>query len=192
MSIDRGREKHPYLRGLANGLPLFRAAAGVAIAQKIRKTPAEERTWKFATGTALVAGTDKLDGFITKYIGRTRLGGWLDQIGDKIFAWYILKALGDTGEISGSHHNLKLGRDIGVTAMRGVAELYGINTDAQKVAKIKTAAEMGTIVLATSPISEHTGLLEIGAGLASGLSIISGADYAKNFGEQIISSIREV
>lgn len=177
-------KKKTLLRGVANTLPVVRAVAAPVIAEKIRTTKPEDRTWKLAAAVALIAVTDFIDGKIARKIGPTKLGGWLDQTADKLFILPSLKALGDTGEISKNHFYIKVARDVGMTATRAVAEHYGHNTDAQKLGKYKAATEMATQLVAVSPLSQRPALTEGLATAATTLSIVSAVQYGVSYMRQ--------
>ncbi len=174
--------KETLARGAVNAMPIIRAVAGPIIGEKIRKTPPEKRSKKLALAVGVVAATDFWDGFITKkYIGTSWFGKWADQIGDKIFARSIDKALVDTGEIPEYHYKANLARDIGVTGLRIYAEAKGMDTAAQPMGRLKACVDFLIKVAAASPLARHNTAINAGMDVSTGLSLVSGAGYAKSF-----------
>jgi phosphatidylglycerophosphate synthase len=141
-----------------------------------------DRTWGFAVRTAADASTDKIDGYLARYAGPTRLGGYLDQIADKLWYLSILKPLVENGEVEASAYELVRMRDIGTTAVRPIAQLLGLETDATMSGKWKMAAQATAAISSCSPIAHHYPefphlLHNVGSVLSvsSGLELI--ADY---------------
>ncbi|MBI1863560.1 HAD hydrolase-like protein, partial [Candidatus Microgenomates bacterium] len=74
--------------------------------------------------------------------GPNRLGGWMDQIGDKIEEYQSTSALVDVGAASEGDVQWRLRRNIGITGIRLVCEQFGIDVKAVLSGKIGTGAEM--------------------------------------------------
>lgn len=174
-------KKETPLRLAANTLPIIRAAASPIIAKRLETTKPEDRTWKLGLAVGALAVTDKLDGWIARKIGPTKLGGWLDQMADKALVIPIFHTLSKTGEISSLHCKTKIARDIGITAARTYASRRNINVDAQPLGKYKAVAEMATLAAAASPLSAKAGVIEGMATASTALSLASGAQYLSTF-----------
>jgi phosphatidylglycerophosphate synthase len=179
----------------ANTFPVYRAVRGYQTAERLRtdmQNP-RQRTWGFASRVAFDAATDKVDGWLARYAGTTTVGGYLDQLADK--AWYlsIVKQLVDNDELEAVHFWTPLARDIGTTALRPVAQYFGLETDAQLSGKIKMGVQTAAAVAACSPLTyEHPKLVKglfdaaTTASVASGLDILQGyvADLQRSYPEQ--------
>ncbi len=164
----------------ANALTIFRAASGPFIADWLRRTPPQERTWANGAIVTGIALTDNADGKLGRISGPSRLGSWMDNLSDKVAITPGLRAQADRGEISPIHWKLKIIRDIAVTAVRAYADHRGRDVGAQKFGKIKTNVEFAQIIAASSPLAKRRGVLEILATSASALSVASGASLIRN------------
>ncbi len=176
-------EQKTALRVVANTLPVLRAVAGPVIAHKLHNTPPKERTWKFAGAVAVLAATDKLDGWLARRVGSTKLGGWLDQTADKKFLTPSLEVLGDTGEIAPAHHTLRVLRDGSVGALRADGKRRGLDTAATLSGQCKTSLDMAGLVIACSPLSTHSGLVRTAMTGGTIMSLVSGGDRLLRHGQ---------
>lgn len=167
----------------ANALPVYRIARGFQTAHRLRTDMADpaDRTWGFASRVAFDAGTDIVDGWLARYAGPTRLGGWLDQMADKIWADRIICQFVENGELERFHRDIILGRDALTTGVRVVRNGLGLRTDADVSGKIKMGVITGAIVAECSPLAEEypafpRALFDIGtaASIGSGLEIVRG------------------
>lgn len=173
----------------ANGLSIGRAAAGPWLAYELHKRPPEERDWALAGVVAALVVSDTIDGRLGRYAGTSNNGAWLDQMSDKAFALPPMMVLANNGEISPLHWKAKLGRDIGVTALRSAVHLNGGGTAAEQLGKIKAAAEMTGLVIASSPLSEsHPELANRVFEAGTTLNIVSGAQYMHAFGSFLLEA----
>ena len=178
-------QAHPkFFRFVADVLPVLRAEAGPILAIHLLQTPPEKRTWKLTASVLGIEMTDFVDGWIARKLGTTEYGGKLDQIADKIFVTPVLVALALNGEISPAHPALKGVRDWKIQAERNKASELGVNVDAQDLGKYKAWFEFAGVALAASPLSHtHPQLMKDAFLLGTGMSMISAADYMKNFKE---------
>lgn len=174
-------EKKTLVRITANTLPVIRTAFAPVIANKLKNTAPEDRTWRLAASVGALAATDMIDGWLSRKAGPTKLGGWLDQLADKVLTGYSLKTLGENREIAKSHFYLKMARDTGVTAMRLYASHQNIDVDAQSLGKYKAVAEMATQTLAASPLSTKRYLIEASATASTALSTVSAVQYFHSY-----------
>lgn len=175
----------------ANSLSIGRGLAGPWLAYKFETTKPEERDWAFTSKVAALVLTDTIDGHLGRYAEITKFGTWADQLADKAFVLPPMIALAKNGEISHLHWQAKLGRDIGVTALRGVVHLNGGSTAAESLGKMKAVAEMTGLIVAASPASQqYPELTERIFDTATTLNIVSGAQYMQAFGGFALSAIR--
>ena len=175
----------------ANGLSISRAAAGPWLAHELHKRPPEERDWALAGVVAGLTVSDMVDGRLGRYAGESKNGAWLDQMSDKAFALPPMIVLANNGEISPIHWKAKLGRDIGVTALRSAVHLNGGSTAAEQLGKMKAVAEMTGLVISASPLSEsHPELANRVFEASTTLNVASGAQYMQAFGSFLLASAR--
>ena len=178
-------------RWTANGLSVGRGLAGPWLAHKLNEVPPSERDWGLTAKVAGIVATDKIDGFLGRYAEVSALGGWLDQMSDKAFVLPPMYVLAKNGEISDYHWQVKLGRDIGVTALRSMVQLNGGNTTADDLGKMKALTEMTGLVVASSPLADrYPDLSNRIFDASSTLNIVSGAHYMHAFGEFTLSVMR--
>jgi len=178
----------PLARFSANCLPTYRAYRGYRTAERLRTdmcNPAD-RDWSFAGRVLLDASTDKVDGWLSSYAGATRFGGYLDQLGDKIWFLLIAQQLAVNGEISPLDHQIASIRDAALTTVRPIAQHFGLETDARVSGKVKMLVQSGATIAACSPLANDypevvQGLYHLATGLsvASGLEVL--VDYKSEF-----------
>lgn len=175
-------------RVVANTLPVYRCYAGHKTAQALSnemRDPAD-RTWGFAARVAFDVSTDKVDGALARYAGPTRLGGYLDQLADKFWFLAIAHQLAENGEIRQEAFTVPRARDIGLTAVRPVAQLFGLNSDAQLSGKLKMICQVGAALTACSPVAtEHPALVRGMFDVAAGASVVSGLETVQNYASQL-------
>lgn len=173
----------------ANSLPVYRAYSGYKVAERLRGDMLlpEDRTWPFAGRVAVDASTDMIDGVLARYAGTTIFGGYIDQLADKFWYLAIVKQLVKNRELEPIHHKLALVRDIGTTAIRPVAQHFGLHTDAQLSGKVKMCIQSAAVVAACSPLANSQpnfvhGLFDAAtlASAASALDMLYG--YAVDLG----------
>jgi phosphatidylglycerophosphate synthase len=174
----------------ANALPIYRAYRGFATRAILANEYEDPRNrdWRFAGRTALDAVTDSLDGTMARYAGTTSIGGWIDQLADKVWFIPIAKQLADNQEISSVHYKTTLARDIGTSVIRAVAQHHDISVDARPSGKIKTHIQVAATVAACSPLAEKYPKLVNGLfSAATVMSIYSGAEMAFDYSKEIIN-----
>lgn len=178
-------------RYAANALPIYRVYAGYRTAERLRTDmkDARKRTWSFSRRVLLDTLTDTLDGQLARHAGPTRLGGYLDQLGDKAWFLQITRQLVSNGELQPNNFAIPAVRDIGFLAVRTAAQYYGLKTDATASGKLKMVSQVGAAVTACSPLAssypEFTRdlyALATGASAASGLEMLQG--YAGEIAQQ--------
>ncbi|MCA9342875.1 hypothetical protein KC950_02590 [Candidatus Saccharibacteria bacterium] len=176
----------------ANSLSIGRGVAGLWLAHELRTTQPKDRDWVMASKVASLVITDTIDGKMGRYANPSRLGSWLDQMSDKAFVLPPMITLANKGEIADYHWQVKLGRDIGVTALRSVVHLNGGSTAAETLGKMKATAEMTGLVVASSPLAiEYPELSNKVFESATILNLASGAQYMQAFGSFTLAALRE-
>lgn len=174
-------ESQTAARAVANTLPVVRAVAGPVLANYIHETPAEDRSWAVSAVVATLAATDKIDGLLAGYAGPTKVGGWLDQMADKVFVLPSQVALQSKGEMPAVHPVLKVARDVSLSGLRWWAASNGKDVSAGRQGKQKTTGEMATLIAATSPLATNENLIRAGASISTALSLTSFLEYAVDF-----------
>lgn len=149
-----------------------------------------DRTWGFAARTAIDISTDKIDGYLARYAGKTRFGGFLDQISDKVWYLTIVDQLVRNREILPIHRNIALAQSIGSNVLRAAALHYGIDTDAKELGQWKFTLQAGAVLSACSPLAaEQPEFVEFMFDAASGLTAISGIEQAVRFSREFVSPL---
>lgn len=91
--------------------------------------------------------TDYLDGYLArKYELVTNLGKLLDPLADKLLVIGAMIMLVEMGRLPGWMALVVIAREIGITALRGVASDQGMVIAASKWGKYKTATQMPALV----------------------------------------------
>lgn len=171
----------------ADALSLSRVIGAPIVAGWLEITPPEQRTWKHGLAVAALGLTDKVDGLLGRRAGERPWSKRLDRLADKIYATLAEKVLADNGEISPLHWQSKVARDGAVEAYRMKVQRHGGDTSSERLNQWKTTVELGLVAAASSPLARRKGVLEGLATIATGLSIITGANSIKN----LSTSIRE-
>lgn len=188
MSEKTSGKLHTAARVGANALPIYRCYAGYRTRQALgneMQDPAA-RTWAFAARVATDVATDKLDGILARYAGTTRWGGYLDQLADKLWFLTIAHQLAENGEIKNEAFTIPRARDVGVTAVRPIAQIFGLNSDARISGKMKLVTQAGAVVAACSPLAhEHPALIEGMFDVATGVSVLSGLETMQSYATQL-------
>jgi CDP-diacylglycerol--glycerol-3-phosphate 3-phosphatidyltransferase len=168
-------------RGMINTLSLIRVAYAPVLYERLSDTPSEERGWKHAGLTALVAVTDFADGYSSERYGSTDFGAKLDELADKALGNSGMQALRKNGEVPAVHAHINLARDIAVTGLRTMAWLKGRQVPSSKGGKARTAMLLKTLCEADSPLSQERDRLRSGSSHATALAITSGLEYALDY-----------
>ncbi len=134
---------------------------------------------------AAAAGTDILDGLLARRWNITTiLGGFIDSTADKLLTAGSLLALLVVGRASVWVAFIIIGREIIVTAIRGIVALRGAIVPPSVWGKAKTAAQFVAIFLAILRLSDPVGpyyLDQYMMWLAAVVTIASGYQYARSF-----------
>jgi CDP-diacylglycerol--glycerol-3-phosphate 3-phosphatidyltransferase len=159
--------------------------------------PTRERCVLAAAVFGLAALTDAVDGYIARRWGQvTRLGKLLDPIADKLLVLTALFLLVDFGEVDAWVAIVLAGREFFVTGLRGVAAREGVILAAEPTGKWKMAAQVVAILLlilnGAIPTSIDLHLWgTVILMLSMGLSLLSAAQYCRQFVSQVLPRWRE-
>lgn len=130
--------------------------------------------------------TDLFDGYIARrYHMVTTLGKLLDPLADKLLVCAVMTMLIPPGRVPAWMAVIVVGREIGVTALRGVATTEGVVIAASKLGKAKTLLlniGVGTLILHYPILGipvHDVGMVFLSAGLV--LTAWSGLDYFFRF-----------
>lgn len=188
------------LRYSANSLSVFRAIGGVALGYKlaVSEYPAESFVDVMAVGG--LAATDYFDGLLARTATavdgrRSKVGGWFDQLADKIFVGGALAGLAwgsfannrpETGAVIAAAGAVFVVRDAVVTRRRRLAEQanLAINTDAKWHGKVKTTLQFGALTALASPAMESQPVSWTALGLLGAsavMAVFSARQYQKSF-----------
>ncbi len=132
--------------------------------------------------------TDWLDGRIARQMNQvTKLGTLLDPVADKLLVAAALVALVQADMVPAWMAVVVIGRELAVTGLRGVALSMGIVVPASKLGKWKTVSQyvMVTILILEKGVPGefmpfHVLSVAI-MWIATGVTVISGADYFYGF-----------
>jgi len=96
---------------------------------------------------SLASITDYLDGYLARKKGLvTNLGKLLDPLADKLLVIGAMIMLVELNRLPGWMALLVIAREIGITALRGIASDQGLVIAASKLGKWKTATQMPALV----------------------------------------------
>lgn len=152
---------------IANGLTLFRAAAGIPIFIALGYG---ERTFAVAL-FGLAAISDALDGYLARRGGTAEGRGMiLDPLADKALVLPTLVGLALVGSAPLAIAAIIVVRELFVAAIRVLMYRQGFRTHASGAAKAKTACEMTAIVLLIAPPSALAA--DVGAALLTAAALI--------------------
>lgn len=185
--VDLSKPKQA-ARITANALPVVRVGGGIWTAEQLKtnRLHPESRDWKFASTVLTFAGTDVFDGILARYAGTTRLGGYLDQFADKAWFLTIARQLAKNGEIPDWQVAVPAARDVAVSAIRPLAQHYGLSSDAKLAGKVKMWGQVAAVGAACSPVAyESPETIEFLFGTAAGASLVSGIETARDYTNEL-------
>lgn len=214
--MSKHSRKAKFFERGANALSWLRIGSVPFLAERIVNTGEDYRSWKLAGAIGILALTDKADGWMGRTAARLRggqtseRGAWLDQLSDKAFTHGLLGSIAVGEAMHGSkvlagvmaiNQAVVIARDTYVTSERRRASDQGIETKAQMLGKVKTAAQLATLSVVTSPIIDHlnsdpsygdimAGSLVTGAtglAIASGISLVR--DLRRQSQEMVVDQI---
>ena len=135
---------------------------------------------------------DALDGYLARSRGEvSMLGKFLDPLADKLIVTAVLVFMVALGRVPAWVVVVLIARDLAINGLRSVASAQGLVIAASDGGKIKTAFQLVAImmllihfrypVLATSIQLDYHRVGLIVLYLSMGVSVISGAQYLRNF-----------
>lgn len=138
---------------------------------------------------AAAAATDFLDGWLARRMDRTtEFGRFLDPVADKLLVAAVLVLLVADGRAPAVAALIILCREILVSALREESARHGGSVPVSRLAKWKTASQMGALgLLLIGDAAAGVGIppalvLALGAAmlwLAAGLAVATAADYMR-------------
>lgn len=154
-----------------------------------------DHSYGVAAAVLFIAGvSDFLDGYLARRWGITSvLGGFLDQIADKLVVAGTLFALVEVGRVWAWAGFLIVAREIAVTGLRGIAALDGSNVPPSLIAKTKTTIQFAAMGLAMLRLADTWGPLfldEWAMLVAVAVTVVSGIEYFARFASSIRSLAR--
>jgi len=177
---------------LPNVLTLARIVAVPAVVLLLLPGPDREITREYSTAAFLIfvsaAVTDLFDGYLARrYHMITDLGKLLDPLADKLLVCAAMIMLITPGRVPAWMAVIVVAREIGVTALRGMASTEGVVIAASTLGKWKTLLlniGVATLILHYPPFGLPIPVHQLGIGvLAAGLVLTtwSGLDYFFRF-----------
>lgn len=161
----------------ANALTMARlVATPVLVALVVAYGPSN---WLLVALWVVLAGSDGVDGWLARKQGTTRSGAFLDPLADKFLVLGALGALAAIHEVSWVPVSIIAAREVAMSAFRSYAGRRGVSVPAKQWAKLKTAAQDLTVMLAfLPPVGVHHRAAVIWTlWIAVGLTILTGLEY---------------
>lgn len=143
------------------------------------------KEWLGAIIFAVASLTDWLDGYLARRRRQiTRLGQIMDPIADKLLTSAAFISLVQLGAAPAWMVALIIGREIGITGLRSLAQSKGITMPASYLGKIKMAAQVTTVLLVIMghgpfPLLEPVGYIALWVVLVT--AMWSAVDYYRRF-----------
>lgn len=170
---------------IANAVTIGRIALVPVFALALLADEAHSVTWRLvATGVFVLAAlTDRVDGYLARRHNLvTALGALLDPIADKALIGTALVILSALGELPWWITVVILVREIGITAMRFLMLRYA-RLPVSRGGKLKTVLQSVAIAIYLLPLGELPSGVRVVAAVAMGLAVavtvVTGADYAR-------------
>jgi phosphatidylglycerophosphate synthase len=186
----------------AHALALGRIGAAAEFANLVWEHSPYQSVGLLALSGAVMA-SDYADGSLARHAAKrlksatTRVGKWIDQMTDKVFAHVAVGAIGMQELVNGPNAMHKtygalllladtpvVLRDTYTTVERYYAEKRGLDIAALPSGKIKAAIGMGTIAVAASPLAKFTPTkvaVIAGMGAYAYQSVTSGLDRHRSY-----------
>ena len=143
------------------------------------------KEWLGAIIFAVASLTDWLDGYLARRRRQiTRLGQIMDPIADKLLTSAAFISLVQLGAAPAWMVALIIGREIGITGLRSLAQSKGITMPASYLGKIKMAAQVTTVLLVIMghgpfPLLEPVGYIALWIVLVT--AMWSAVDYYRRY-----------
>ena len=143
------------------------------------------KEWLGAIIFAVASLTDWLDGYLARRRRQiTRLGQIMDPIADKLLTSAAFISLVQLGAAPAWMVAIIIGREIGITGLRSLAQSKGITMPASYLGKIKMAAQVTTVLLVIMghgpfPLLEPVGYIALWIVLVT--AMWSAVDYYRRF-----------
>ena len=133
----------------------------------------------------LASATDWLDGYLARRRGQvTALGQMMDPLADKLLTSAAFISLVQLGAAPAWMVALIIGREIAITALRGVASARGVTMPASKLGKFKMASQVAAILMLMLGWGPMPWLAPVGQAalwVVAAAALISGVNYYRRF-----------
>ncbi len=162
---------------------LFTLANLVTLARLVLAVPVlilmldQGSTWLTYGGWAVLAFSDRLDGYLARREGTTRSGAFLDPMVDKVMVLGGFIVLAINGSFSWIPVAIVVAREVGVSVYRIIASRRGVSLPSLRLGKWKTAVQffaVGWVLFPPTANLEWFLLIWLWAAVV--LSIISAAE----------------
>jgi CDP-diacylglycerol--glycerol-3-phosphate 3-phosphatidyltransferase len=141
---------------------------------------------------ALASITDWLDGYLARRRKQvTAIGQWMDPLADKLLITAALISLVQTDAIAAWMAAVIIGRELMVTAFRGLIQSRGLAMPASDIGKWKMGAQVTTIlllILGQGHLSWLFPLGQVGLWIVIVLALWSAVDYYRRFNRLMTSA----
>ena len=139
-----------------------------------------------ATVFVLAALTDGLDGYIARSRESvTTFGKVMDPVADKLLIAAALLALVSLDRVAAWVAMVIIAREFAVSALRMAAGQQGVVIAASRLGKLKTAVQLAAVLALIAAPNADAAWVQVLVYLMVIVTIVSGADYFKNFRRRI-------
>ena len=172
--------RHPLLRGLPNGLSVFRLLCSPLVAALLL-IDAQGLRYPITVLFALASLTDYLDGYLARRLRVVSpLGVFMDLAADKVLVTTVLIILVGTGGAPSWMTAIIVAREFVVSGLRTYASAKGVQIAASQLGKWKTAITLVAIILALLHLDRA--IVLTGLSLATAITLASMVEYlARNW-----------
>jgi CDP-diacylglycerol--glycerol-3-phosphate 3-phosphatidyltransferase len=144
----------------------------------------------------LASATDWLDGYLARRRGQvTALGQMMDPLADKLLTSAAFISLVQLGAAPAWIVALIVGREIAITALRGVASARGITMPASRLGKFKMVSQVVCILLLLLGWGAMPWLApfgQIALWVVAIAALVSGVDYYRRFQKLIATRVTAI
>ena len=145
----------------------------------------------------LAGVSDGLDGYLAKrFQWRSRIGGWLDPLADKLLLVSVFVVLARIGLAPVWLAAIVIARDVIIIAGASAYQIFigPVQPVPTRISKLNTALQLLYIVLVISyasfPWPPRISIVVIGAGVLL-VSLVSGIDYALRWSSWVLAAVRK-
>lgn len=185
--VPAGGDEQVTWRNPANALTLLRVALVPVIAALLLVGTDATRWWALAI-FVFAAVTDSIDGWVARrFLGPTRWGKLADPAADKVLIVGSLAVLAFTGPFPWWAVVVIVIREVGVTLQRWWLARRDVVMSAGRLGKAKTISQIAAVIAYVPPDVPGQARVAL-LGLAVGLTVVSGVDYAVRGGKRAMDA----